>query len=159
MNHREYFTDSSRKVVACCSDCSSTWEFDGPVERAKLTGVGFTLVDGAWTGLCTPCKEKRIDASNAEYEALVRATAELGRVAIVGPLTTIEIPTAEGFDREGEKHFGCWTVSNEFTDVGFERFVSMAEAIVANINRNRGTELLLNLNGSRTQAILHGIVD
>lgn len=159
MNRREYFT-TIHAVMIVCPACSTTGEIECTLDARRMRDDGFELRDGAWYGLCQSCREARVDASNAEYEALVRAAAQLTRAGHkVGPLCPIEIPAGEGFGREGERRFGFWCVSGNFTDDGFERFRTTAAAIVERLNADRGVGLVFNVNGAGTQAILHGGVD
>ncbi len=156
---RNFYEGTTRDILFTCPACSTSSEIpDQPLDTRTLEADGFKLVDGAWSGLCEDCKAKA-DADNAEYDAIVRAAAELGRLGHVSPLTTIDIPAGEGFRREGEKHFGFWAVSGDFTDAGFERFASMARSIVDSLNRDRGTAIFLNINPAQTQAIVHGVID
>ncbi len=155
---RGFFEGTTRDILFTCPACSSSSEIpDQPLDTRTLEADGFELVDGAWTGLCETCKAERGDADNAEYDAIVRAAVELVGVANVGPLRSIEVPAAEGFSCGGETHFGFWTASGDFTDAGFERFARMASGILDDINRDRGTALLVNFNADRTQAIVHGL--
>jgi len=145
MSLRNFFEGTTRDILFTCPTCSSSNEIpDQPLDTRALEADGFKLIG---------------DADNAEYDALVRAAAELGRLGHVSPLTTIDIPAGEGFRREGEKHFGFWAVSGDFTDAGFERFASMARSIVNSLNRDRSTAILLNINPAQTQAIVHGVID
>ena len=145
MSLRNFFEGTTRDILFTCPTCSSSNEIpDQPLDTRALEADGFKLIG---------------DADNAEYDALVRAAAELGRVANVSPLAVIEIPEAEGFRHEGETRFGFWAVSGDFTDAGFERFASMARSIVNSLNRDRSTAILLNINPAQTQAIVHGIID
>ncbi len=169
MNQGE-FIGTRRQIILVCPACSTTQETEGPIDRSGMKTRGFNLVNGAWTELCPSCEEKRTAASNAEYEALVRAARELSRVhkvgallfrggdPNVGPLGWITIPEDEGFDRAGERHFGFWAAPGDYSDGGFERFERTAHLIVDNLNGNRGTALLVNINLDHTQAIVHGVV-
>ncbi len=159
-SQRDFFESTERGTLIVCPGCSSSEDFFGVITPSKMEEDGYELVDGVWTGLCSACELKRTEASNAEYEALVRASRELCRCHHqAGPFDVIEIPVDEGFELEGEKHFGFWAICGDFSDGGFERFRHAALTIVANLNSNRGTELLVNTNGAGTQAIVHGIVD
>jgi hypothetical protein len=150
-------TRTERETLIICPDCSTSETYWGTAEPVEGGPGGFTLVDGAWTGRCPECRAKRVDASNAEYEALVRAAAELGRVANVGPLSCIEIPVGEGFWLAGERVFGFWAIMGVAeTPTLFTRNV---RAIVGNLNLNRGITLLDNVSDTGTQAIVHGVVD
>ena len=159
MSQRQFFQSTRRDILLLCPKCSSTHEIDGPINAEKMREHGFELVDSAWTGLCEECYGERVDASNAEFEALAIAAAQLGRIDKVSPLAQIEIPAGEGFEHEGETLFGFWAVSGNWTDASFERFRRTARLIVDLINEDRGTELLVNVNGAGTQAIVHGVVD
>lgn len=161
MNRRDTFTRSStHAVLIVCPKCSTTDEIEHDVDPRSMRADGFELRDGAWTGLCPRCRAEKIEASNAEYEAIVRASAQLTRAGHkCGPLAHIRIPEGEGFRREGELLFGFWCVSGCYTDAGFERFRRTASTIVARLNEDRGLGLVFNTNVQGTQAILHGVVD
>ncbi len=151
---------TTREITACCPECTSTFQMEeAMVEHRTMVESGYVLIHGVWTGRCLTCEFERCEAANAEYQALVRAAAQIGRVHVVSPLTNIGIPTGEGFDREGEKRFGFWAVSGDMTDRGFEMFRLVAASIVRNINDDRDVELVVNINGSKTLAIVHGIVE
>lgn len=98
----------------------------------------------------------KVVASNAEYEALACAAAEIGRIDSAGPLTEITIPPLEGFDHEGQTRLGFWAMSAAWSDNSFERFRLTAEAIVGTLNRDHGTRIVVNINDAGTQAIVHG---
>ena len=157
---RDFFESTERGTLVICPGCSTSEDFFGVITPSEMQEDGYAIVDGAWTGLCESCETQRADASNAECEALVRAAKELGRCHHkAGPLNMVEIPVDEGFELEGEKHYGFWAISGDYSDGGFERFRHAADTIVANLNSNRSTELRVNVNGAGTQAIVHGIVD
>lgn len=159
MNLRQYFESTTREVLIVCPVCSTTRELEAPIDSAAMRKIGFELVDDAWTARCEGCETKHVAASNAEYESLARAAAQIGKIDKAGPLAHIEIPTGEGFEHEGELLFGFWAVSGHFTDDSFERFRRTAWLIVEQLNEDRGTRLLVNVNADGTQAIVHGIVD
>lgn len=151
---------TDRELFACCSKCSGTFQVEGSiVEHRTMVEVGLALVDGVWTGLCEPCERARVETSNDEYQALVRAAAQISRIDNVGSLSEIRIPPDEGFSHEGETRFGFWVASRGWSDASFERFRRTANAIVERLNEDRGTLLLVNVNDRGTQAIVHGIVD
>lgn len=159
-NRRRYVEGTTEALLLICPACSTSRELTAPIDGRALREDGCELRDGAWYGLCESCEAAHTDASNAEYEALVRASVELGKCGHnTGPLAFIDIPKGEGFAREGERWFGFWAVSGCFTDAGFDRFRRSAAAIAENLNRNRGTRLLVNVNATGTQAIVHGSVD
>ena len=143
---------SGRALVAFCSTCNTSWEL-GFVDHRDMPARGFVLIEGAWTGLCESCA---FGASDAEYEALVTAAAVLSLVHTVGPLSMITIPEGEDFSRPGETVFGFWAVVDHGNGAA-ERFRKAAHAIVDDLNKTRGTELLVNLNDTGTQAVVHGI--
>ncbi|HEU01354.1 hypothetical protein LCGC14_1552580 [marine sediment metagenome] len=156
---RNFYEGTTRAILFTCPACSSSNEIPNqPLDTRALVADGFKLVDGAWSGLCEDCKAKAGDADNAEYDAIVRAATEIGRIDAAGALSVIEIPTAEGFTHAGESHFGFWAVSRACDDASFERFRRTSEAIVGLINRDRGTHLVVNVNAEGTQAIIHGAV-
>lgn len=159
MNDLEgFFEGTTRDILFTCPVCSTSNEIpDQPLDTRTLEADGFKLIDGAWSGPCEDCKAKRGDAANAEYDALVRAAAELGTVHSVSPLMTIEIPAGEGFALEGERHFGFWAVPGYGGGSG--TFCRNLREIVGELNRDRGTALLDNINDTGTQAIIHGISD
>lgn len=158
LTRREYFEGTTEEILAVCRECSTTWEL-GHVNGQELRDAGFELVDTAWTGLCQACEEKQTDASNAEYEALVRAHAELGRVHHTSHPATVEIPAGLGLELEGRKRFGFWVVAADGSPDGRERFGQNVRRIVGNLNANRGTNLLDNLADDGRQALVHGLVD
>lgn len=161
MNRTRYFTsNTTATVLVICPKCSTSDEVEHELDPRSMREDGFELRDGAWYGLCPRCREAQVEASNAEYEALVRAAAQLTRAGHqASPLSFIEIPAGEGFRREGETRYGFWCVSGCYTDAGFERFRATAAAIVRRLNEDRGTGLVFNTNVQGTQAILHGVVD
>ncbi|KKN56854.1 hypothetical protein LCGC14_0567790 [marine sediment metagenome] len=148
---------SGRAIVAFCSECTTSWELGFVVDTRKLAAAGLELVAGAWTGLCEACKPTHADA-DAEFEGLARAAAEISKVHKVSPLTEITIPYGEGFDRPGELRFGFWTVVDHSNGAA-ARFLRTARGIVDGLNRKHGTELLVNVNDTGAQAIVHGVVD
>lgn len=97
----------------------------------------------------------RVATANAEYEALVCAAAEIGRIDSAGPLAEITIPPLEGFAHEGQDRLGFWAVSADWSDNSFERFRRTAEAIVGRLNDDHGTRIVVNVNAAGTQAIVH----
>ncbi|MCP4871601.1 MAG: hypothetical protein GY898_23070 [Proteobacteria bacterium] len=153
------FGTTRQETLAVCRQCSTSWAIDVPVDPELVAEEGFELVDGAWTGLCESCQEKKVDASNAEYEALARAAAELGRLHHVSPMAAMVIPEAEGFELEGSGVFGFWAFAADLTDDGRARFGETLKAVVGNLNLNRGTSLVDNLGANGRQAIVHGVLD
>ncbi len=163
---RNYFEGTTRDILFTCPACSTSNEIpDQPLDTRTLEADGFKLVDGAWSGLCEDCKAKAGDADNTEYDAIVRAASELGRLHRVSPLMTIDIPTGEGFDREGERRFGFWAVPGYTVTGGSSHFRTAAVSVCESINRKMGwsatpgTGLMVNINDTGTQAIIHGIND
>lgn len=151
-------TTTTQVLLYICPDCSTSEETPAaPVAAHLLREQGFEFHDGAWYGRCEDCRDKHTEAANAEYEALARAAAQLGRIHNAGPLAEIQVPPAEGFHHEGERHFGFWAISGDLTDAGFDRFRRSAAFIVAELNSARGTGLVVNINTSGTQAIVHGL--
>lgn len=160
LSRSEYFEGTTRTIVFTCPKCSSSEEIpEQPLDTRQLEADGFKLVDGAWTGLCEDCQAGRVDASNAEYEALIRAAAQICRIGKTGPLANIQIPEVDGFGFPGQQLFGFWAISHAWDTKAWATFVRSARLIVRTINENRGTELVVNINSGGTQMIVHGIVD
>lgn len=72
---------------------------DDPAPEGRDAGAG-PRGDRGGRAARQRCREAQVEASNAEYEALVRAAAQLTRAGHkASPLSFIEIPAGEGFRR------------------------------------------------------------